>query len=107
MLLNFTTKKERFMNRVSHVLVLAVLIMTWGLFAQQEKVTFAQTAAVSQGDIMMADNVEVEKTTTTTKEKRKHHHRKHHHDKRKTTTTTERPGSEENRTNTTTTTETR
>jgi predicted membrane metal-binding protein len=94
------------MNRVSLVLVLAVLIMTWGLFAQQKNVTFAQPTAVSQGDIMLADNVEVQKTTTTTKEKRKHHHRKQHK-QRKTTTTTERPRSEENRTNTTTTIENR
>jgi len=100
------------MNRVSLVLVLAVLIMTYGLFAQQAKMTFAQPTAVSQGNIMIADNLEVQKTTTTTKEKRKHHHRKQHHrkqhhEKRKTTTTTERPSSEENRTNTTTTTEIR
>jgi hypothetical protein len=102
MLLNFTTKKERFMKRMSLVLVLAVLIMTYGLFAQQEKVTFAQTAAASQGNITIADNVEVQRTTTTTKEKRKHHHRKQHHEKRKTTTTTVRPDREENRTTTTT-----
>ena len=107
MLLNFTTTKERFMNRVSRVLVLAVLIMTWGLFVQQKNVAFAQPTAVSQGNIMIADNLEVQKTTTTTKEKRKHHHHKKHHDQRKTTTTTERPSSEENRTNTTTTTEIR
>jgi len=73
------------MNRVSLVLVLAVLIMTYGLFAQQEKVTFAQTAAASQANITIADNVEVQRTTTTT----------------------ERPRSEENRTNTTTTIENR
>ena len=54
------------MNRVSLVLVLAVLIMTYGLFAQQEKVTFAQTAAASQANITIADNVEVQRTTTTT-----------------------------------------
>ncbi|MGA2940093.1 MAG: hypothetical protein ABSF52_23785 [Syntrophobacteraceae bacterium] len=95
------------MNRVSRVLVLAVLIMTWGLFVQQKNVAFAQPTAVSQGNIMIADNLEVQKTTTTTKEKRKHHHHKKHHDQRKTTTTTERPSSEENRTNTTTTTEIR
>ena len=95
------------MNRVLLVLVLAVLIMAYGLFAQQAKMTFAQPTAVSHGDIMIADNVEVQKTTTTTKEKRKHHHHKKHHDQRKTTTTTERPSSEENRTNTTTTTEIR
>ena len=89
------------MKRMSLVLVLAVLIMTYGLFAQQEKVTFAQTAAASQGNIMLADNVEVQ-STTTTKEKRKHHHRKQHHEKRKTTTTTGRPDREENRTTTTT-----
>jgi len=35
------------MNRVSLVLVLAVLIMTYGLLAQQEEVTFAQTATVT------------------------------------------------------------
>jgi hypothetical protein len=108
MLLNFTTKKERFMKRMSLVLVLAVLIITCGLFAQQKSVTFAQPTVVSQGNIMIADNEEVQKTTTTTKEKQKHHHRKHHQDKRKTTTTTtEKPGSEENRTKTTTTTESR
>jgi hypothetical protein len=107
MLLNFTTKKERFMKRMSLVLVLAVVIITCGLFAQQKNVTFAQPTVVSQGNIMIADNEEVQKTTTTTKEKRKHHHRKHHQDKRKTTTTTEKPRSEENRTNTTTATESR
>ena len=66
MLINFTTKKKRFMKRMSLVLVLAVLIMTYGLLAQQEKVTFAQTAAASQGNITIVDNVEVQKTTTTT-----------------------------------------
>ena len=94
------------MNRVSLGLVSAAVIMTCGLFIQQNNVTFAQPTAVSQGNIMLADNVEVQKTTTTT-EKRKHHHRKHHHDQRKTTTTTERPRGEETRTNTTTTTEIR
>jgi hypothetical protein len=102
MLLNFTTKKERFMKRISLVLVLAVLIVTWGLFVQQNNVTFAEPTAVRQGNIMIADNEEVQKTTTTTKEKRKHHHRKQHHEKRKTTTTTVRPDREENRTTTTT-----
>jgi hypothetical protein len=90
------------MKRMSLALVLAVLIMTYGLFAQLEKVTFAQTAAASQGNITIADNVEVQKTTTTTKEKRKQHHRKHHDGKRKTTTTTVKPDREENRTTTTT-----
>jgi len=74
------------MNRMSRVLVLAVLVMTFVLFAQQKNVTFAQPTAVSQGNIMVADNMEVQKTTTTTKEKRKHHHRKHHSEQRKTTT---------------------
>lgn len=88
------------MKRVSLVLLLAVLIMTCGLFAQKN-VTFAQPTAAGQGNIMIADNVEIQKTTTT-KEKRKHHHRKQHHEQRKTTTTTERPSSEESRTTTTT-----
>ena len=74
------------MKRMSLVLVLAVLIITCGLFAQQKSVTFAQPTVVSQVNIMIADNEEVQKTTTTT---------------------TEKPGSEENRTKTTTTTESR
>ena len=90
------------MKRMSLVLVLAVLIMTYGLFAQQEKVTFAQTAAASQGNIMLADNVEVQSTTTTKEKRKHHHHRKQHHEKQKTTTTTVRPDREENRTTTTT-----
>jgi hypothetical protein len=62
--------------------VLALLIMSCGLFAQKESVANAQTATVSQGAIMIAGNDVVKETKTTTEKPAIE-------EKRTTTTTTE------------------
>ena len=74
--------------------VLVLLIMSCGLFAQQESVAIAQTATLSQGAIMIADKDVVKETTTTTE--------KPAIEEKRTTTTTEKPAIEEKRTTTTT-----